>query len=134
MRQSNSIHTIKQRMLTRINDLYHEAVLYKDTANALTDKYCERILHSPEYHKLPVYMREYLRGYRDAKADALWSHMVFSYEVDGKRLSIESPEYKAYDAIYISENCTDTGCYIWRSDMSKLYTIPNTMLQTQEKE
>jgi hypothetical protein len=115
---------VKDLMIARVNTIYDTAIEQHYTAKQITNRYCEIVLQTPEYNKLPYYVRQYINGYRDARQHALWTMVVFSYIVDGARLSLESPEYKQYDSIYIHDNCIDSGCYVWRSDTSKLYTMP----------
>lgn len=117
-------------MLQRINDVFYRATMSHYTAHKLSEALCREIVGTKEYQTLPYYAREYLRGYVDAKRDMLWHDMVFSYEIDGKRLSIDSVEYKAYMPEYVCTTALHSGAYVWKSDTSKFYTVPENTIKT----
>jgi hypothetical protein len=121
---------IKDKMLARIDDIYCNAELYCYSGKQITNKYLEIVLMTDDYNRLPLYMKEYIRGYKDCKAKDIWHKLVFSYVVNGKRLAIDTPEYKAIDYFYIYDNCLHSGAYVWRKDTSKLFTVPQAYTST----
>lgn len=78
------------------------------------------IAESDRFKNLPLYMQNYLYGYRDALFVVIQSHLVFSYVIDGKRWTIESAEYKAYAPSYVHQ-FADTGAYVWQSEPDKIF-------------
>jgi len=77
------------------------------------------------YKKVPRWAHCYLRGILDARMSEIWrKEVVFSYEIDGKRLSIEDPKYREVPAQYVHENFSHTGAFIWRGDHAKYWTAP----------
>lgn len=80
---------------------------------------------SAEYQKAPHWVRSYLSGIEFGMMRVLWGQVVYSYVVHGKRLTIESSEYRSISPQYISEQCADTGAYVWRDATDKLWTLPS---------
>ena len=83
---------------------------------------CLRVLYdNAEYDRIQYADRLYLHGVADTMYGLHWSNLVFSYEVDGVRMSIESEEYKAIPPQYVNEHCSHTGQWVYRKDLSKAF-------------
>lgn len=73
--------------------------------------------------KVPNYSIEYLRGYRDCLMDLIWhKYVVFTYEIQGKRLAIDSDEYRQARKIVGYNGDTSTGQWSWRSNIAKPFS------------
>jgi len=113
----------KARLLRRFQDIWSRVEVYglsHDNYLALRKE-----LHdSDDYRRAPVWVREYLRGYEDCWIEGVWRNkVIFSYVVDGRRLALDSPEYKAVEPRVVYETAAETGAHIWRHN-GRLFTSP----------
>jgi hypothetical protein len=76
-----------------------------------------------DYQRATIATREFLRGMESYAMGAIWRALVYSYVVNGERLSIESAEYRAVSPQYVSEHCLESGAHIWRTS-GKLFDAP----------
>ena len=79
------------------------------------------------YEKLPRWAVERLSGYDYALYQNADQHHVFSYIVDGVRVTTESDVWNdAIGTIHEREKAgtftTDSGEFVWREDTSKMWT------------
>lgn len=72
---------IQGQLITRLQDLYHLATTVHMTSQDMNERFNR--LFEP-YPKLPVWVREYVRGYRHALDDNLYrNHLQYGYEWQG---------------------------------------------------
>lgn len=71
------------------------------------------------YNALTIQRKEYLRGYFDSMANALYDLLVFCYVIDGKTLPIDSEEYRKYSPQEVHEKWSKTGGYFWRDGLKR---------------
>jgi hypothetical protein len=83
--------------------------------------YRRRIFSGSDYEKLPRWAKEYLRGYDMARYDAIDTLIVYSYVLNGKRVTLGSPEWQQLGFNVSDTVDTTTGCYVWREDTSKVW-------------
>jgi hypothetical protein len=86
----------------------------------------ERFYGSPDYAATSTYVHEFLRGVEHVLMQRLWDVTVFSYEIDGKRLMLGTPEYRAVSPMTID---TDTGAFVYKAEPHGLFTIPKKEVQ-----
>ncbi len=110
--------TLKRRdmLLVRIKDMFSQVRVYRLSARHL--RALERELYaSSDWQRLPGRTREFLLGYICACREYMMcDSLVWSYEVNGKRLPIDSEEYAAILPREIHEKHGHTGAFVWRDD------------------
>ena len=86
----------------------------------------QKMLENPTHRSLPKWAKENLRGYDTALFDAIERKHIFSYLVDGKRVTTSSPEWA--DAIGKLSEMEEAGSFdpksgkhVWREDNSKVW-------------
>jgi hypothetical protein len=94
--------------------------------------YMQKLLefHHMEAFKIaPLWIKHHLEGLEWGIMREIWREVEFSYEVNGKRLTLSDPEYRGHPAQYISEHCANSGAHVWRADTSKFWTMPGIPAQ-----
>ena len=119
MRLQSSLH---YRLLytERLKNLYDNVGRFHWSHEFLLEKRKEHIFDET-YKKLPQWVKTYLSGYEQALQEQHRKLLVFSYEVKGTRLAIDSTEYRKYNPQYIHKHCSHTGAFAYREDVSKTY-------------
>jgi hypothetical protein len=85
-----------------------------------------KLYDSEDYRKSPRWLQEYLSGVEFGLMREVWRGVVFSYEVRGKRLAIDSDAYRKVSPQYVSKHCTESGAYVWRDAPDKLFISPGS--------
>lgn len=110
----------RDKFVSEVRDLFCRAEAYmlpfKDINKKVIAIY-RRLYDS----NLPKYAVAYVRGVVDESFSRHRGLLVFTYEWEGKRLSIESEEYKAIRPQDIYEKASETGRFAYRKDLTKLY-------------
>jgi hypothetical protein len=81
---------------------------------------------SPQFHewskRLPVYMKEFLRGFRTALHEMRERYeLVFAYEYQGRIYPIDSPEYRELSPQAVADHSTANGT-VWRDALNTWYS------------
>lgn len=118
----NKAIDIQHRLAGQIRNLYLNADRFHWDSDFIQEG-LHKIYNTEDYQRLPGHIAAYLGGVIDTLRHFHWQKVVFSYEIKGKRLSIESEEYRKVKPQYVSENCSHTGCFIYR-DSGKIFTKP----------
>lgn len=113
----------KRRLKSRLGDLLQRVEIYGLSHDEYLTRRTAEIFESDDWKRAPEWVKSYLRGYEDGFMVALWREVVFSYEIDGKRLAIDTPEYRAIPPKRVNDEFSDTGAYIWRKS-GKFWTLP----------
>lgn len=88
------------------------------------------VLYETLYPRIRMCDKEYLYGVSSTLFRLHWDNLVFSYVVNGKRLAIDSPEYRAVEAQFISEFCSDSGAHMYRGSNGALFNEPGMKEKT----
>ena len=99
-------------MIQRDKDLYSMARSYGMSSDGLRNKRKEHILEDPRYQKLPHWGKARIEGYRECLHDSLYRYdLIFSYDVQGERLAINTQEYT--EKVDYNTLDANTGRHIW---------------------
>lgn len=102
--------------LFRIWETTHKRMLSHDEYLALRSAFYA----TDGYRSAPVWVKTYLEGLEWGMMQTVWrQHVVFSYVHNGKRLTLDSAEYRA---VSVHDIDVTTGQYVWRQDTGKLWT------------
>jgi hypothetical protein len=115
---------LEKSFASAVHEIYRSAAELGLSSSEINKRICENIWENDVYKKLPRYAKSFVEGVRHHCEMLQWELVVFSYVVNGKRLTIESEEYRKVDPCYVSENCTDTGAFVYREFPDKLFTQP----------
>lgn len=114
----------QRSLLGQVKEIFYLAEIYCYSYKQILDMRVERVFKSPYWSKSPNWVRCYINGYFDCKLESLWQKMVFSYELEGKRYIVGTPEYRAIEPQRFCE-VSDTGAHMWAKDTSKFFTLPD---------
>ena len=71
--------------------------------------------------RLPQWAQRQLTGARDSLVELAYRQdLVFAYDYNGKRYTVDSEEYKKLSPREVSENATFSGD-VWRHDLDKVW-------------
>jgi hypothetical protein len=123
----NRKRRIMQGILWAINRAFADAVKDHWTHEQTLEWRNVNIYNVNDFKLLPVADRHYLLGFWDAffacPEGLIWNTMlVFTYEVNGVRLALGTPEYRAIDPGEICNKWINTGAYCWKDDITKCFT------------
>ena len=117
----NQIMKLERSFASVVRDIYRRALQQQWSSRKINRCYIEQVLGSDDYVRLPRYSKAYIRGVRDTCNALYQQNVVFSYEIHGQRLSIESEEYRAVSPKYVNDHCIESGAYMYRSAPNNLY-------------
>lgn len=113
---------LRRRFVEETHLIYDYARTCQWSSAKLSETYIKRVLANEDYKELPRYERSYLEGVRDVLDSELWNnHLVFTYEIDGVRMAIDDPRYRAVPASEVNDKYSHTGAYSYRDDVTKLF-------------
>lgn len=83
----NRAYKLKSRLVSRIADIYANAVHFKLTHDEISQKVRE-IMNDVDYKRLPTHAKEYIQGYWQAKRDEVYRyHITWVLSLDGNLLT-----------------------------------------------
>lgn len=117
---------LEKSFVEQAENIYNNGTRFCWSHDEINRHYREHILQNEDYRKMPRYAQSFVEGARHLLDKRLWKEVVFSYEVKGKRLATDSPKYRKYSAEYIHKHCSETGCFVYRSNPDKMFTFPTS--------
>jgi hypothetical protein len=90
----------------------HDRILSERTA---------RVFKHPAWDKLPFTCHQYIMGADDVLMQLYWEHVEFSYVINGERLRLSDPKYRAFPPQDV--DCS-TGAYVYKVPPHNLFTKP----------
>lgn len=113
---------IVRSMEGTIGQMFCDAIKEKWSSRKLQDTFHQRVTDHPRWKDLPVHQRWYVQGFYDgAKNLHERINIVFSYEIKGKRYSLDDPEYRKIDPCMVSSEYSHTGAFVYRDDLDKIW-------------
>lgn len=125
------IHKLKTGFAQDITNLYCNAARFHWDTNRLSE-YRRDIFNRARQSKIPQYAIEFLRGVDWHCNKMHWQLLVYSYEINGMRLAIDSDEYRKIPPQDVCELWLHTGAFIYR-DSGDLFTIPGEAKPVEKK-
>jgi len=112
---------LRDRYVTYIMDEYNKAEIYHSSSSQIQENLRAMVWGDEVFGRLPEWVKSYCRGVSDTCSRYHQRSMVYSYVVDGVRLSIESDEYKAVSPEYIHRECSASGALSYRDDINAIF-------------
>ena len=109
----------------RLINLYDNALRFHWSHEFILQSKKNLLLNDPTYKKLPQWVRTYLQGYENALRMHLEKNLVYSYEIHGKRLAIDSEAYRKVSPQYVHEHCSHTGAFVYKGSTDLYDTARN---------
>jgi hypothetical protein len=82
----------------------------------------DAIYSSDDWVRAPQWVKSWLQGYMTALMENMERHEhAFSYEIDGKRMLLTDPEYKAMSPREVHEKWSHTGALVWKDDRNRIW-------------
>lgn len=106
-----------------IENVFGLAARYYWTHECLCDALNDFVYNTPAYRSLPARKAKELMDLVDAKREEHWHRVVFSYEVEGRRYTIEEPGYKLLNPWVVNLH-SQSGAYVYRDNPSAFFTLP----------
>ena len=107
------------------------AKLYSLTYNDILEKRKEWLYQDIGYINLPKWAKSYISGYEQCLHDETYKQdVIFSYVIDGKRLAVNSQEYK--EKVNYQTLDTNTGAHIWRHSEKLFSSLPEKIETIKE--
>lgn len=97
----------------RLLNLYDNALRFRLPQEEILEARNDHVFDAT-YHRLPQWVHMYLQGFEKALRMHLEKNLVYSYEVNGKRLTIDSAAYQKVSPVYVSKHCSHTGAFVYR--------------------
>ena len=113
---------LRDRYVSHIMDVYNRAEVYHLSSSQIQEKLVALVWGDEAFRRLPQWVKSYCFGVSDTCSRYHQRSMVYSYVVDGVRLSIESDEYKAVSPEYIHRECSDSGALSYRDDINAIFS------------
>ena len=107
-----------------VHNIYQNAERFQWKDSQIIEAIRVNIYENPEYKKMPRYAKSFVQGVIFYLREMHWRKVVFSYEINGKRLATNSPEYRKVSPKYVHETCSQSGCFIYAEPPNKLFTEP----------
>lgn len=123
----------QERFIHRLKDIWSAAEIYGQNHDEIILERKKLIWSTPEFQRLPRWTQSYIRRYDSALYDATWCYkLVFSYEINGKRLNIDSQEYR--DTVDYQTLDTSTGAHVWRKNGKIFSSRANIPMEKTDNE
>lgn len=112
--------SVAKRLQQDAINVYENALRFHWSAQFINEA-VGKIMSSEDYRRLQRADAHFVYGSIETLRRLYWSNVVFSYVVKGKRLSIESEEYRKVPAEYVSKNCAESGAFVYRNDVNAIF-------------
>lgn len=114
---------LEKSFAEQVHNIYANAARFHWDSDFVNDA-VRKMREQDDYKQLPRYAQSFVSGVLHHCRMLHDKLMVFSYVVKGKRLTIDSDEYRKVSPEYVHKHCSDTGCFVYKDEPSKLWTKP----------
>ena len=112
----------QHRWADAVSNIYMNAARFMYTAHEIDRAVQDHVWNNSEFKKLPRYAQSFVEGVRGYCDREHWKLIEYSYAIDGERLLLSDPKYRAIPSQEISEKWSHTGCHVYKSDVTKRFT------------
>lgn len=115
----------RDRYIRFVRDLWSRAKHFSMSQDEIIIEKNQYLYGDTAWSRVPRWVRAEVRGYYNACREFAYRYdLVFSYEINGKRLAIDTEEYK--NTVNYQTLDINTGAYIWRKNGKIFFMSTNT--------
>lgn len=118
----------KLRLASGVQNIYMNAARFCWDSNFINEAINSKIRMDPEYAKLPRHARQFIEGVHWHLDQQHWKLVEFSYEIAGVRMRLSEDRYRKVSPKEVCELWGHTGCYVYRDNPDKMFTMPKPVL------
>jgi len=116
----DKISRLEKSFSEQIINIYMNAARFHWDANKVNEAVIT-VWTDSVYESLPRYAKSFVEGVCWKCDRDHWKLVVFSYEINGKRMAIDEERYQKVSPREVHEKWGDTGKYIYRDNKEKIW-------------
>jgi hypothetical protein len=117
----DKISKSENRFIDSICNIYLNAARFHWSQQKILDSIEFNVYDVPEYKKLPRYSQSKIEGGLCVLRKGHEKLLVFSYEIDGVRMTIREERYRKISPQIVHEKYSHTGAFVYRKDPTSIY-------------
>lgn len=115
-----TISTLEKHYASQLANLYANTIRFQWNSEFLEEKIRE-IQAESYFRKLPRYAKSFINGVIHMLEKDLNQNLVYSYEINGKRVPINCEEFRKIPAKTVYEKWGNTGAFVYKEAPHKIF-------------
>jgi len=111
---------LRKQFTEYVSNTFTNAERFYWSCDCIYESLRENIFNTNDYAKCPMWLHAYIDGYIERCFEQHWKLVIFSYEINGKRVTIQSNNYRKIPPNKID---TSTGCYVYIDSPEHFFTL-----------